>query len=126
MKRTTLTLIASFLALSGPVSASQVDATIPAIDTALAGGGPVLVEVAAPWCVECQVEKPIIEGLLTKPDFQAMSRVVVDFDSQRDVLRHLQVQSESTLIVYKGGKEVDRMIGVTDPAVIEALLREVL
>jgi hypothetical protein len=33
---------------------------------------------------------------------------------------------QSTLIVYNGGKEIDRMTGKTDPAVIEAIMRKAL
>ena len=122
-----LILATAFVAASLiPAFAGTVEATIPTIDAALAAGGPVLVEVAAPWCNECQIEKPIIDGLLSKSDFKAMTRINVDYDSQRNVLRHLQVQSESTLVVYRGGKEVDRLIGATDPAIIEALLRKAL
>ena len=33
---------------------------------------------------------------------------------------------QSTLIVYKGGKELDRMTGKTNPGAIEAIMRKAL
>lgn len=62
--------------------------------------------------------------LLKTPDFKDMQEFKVDFDAQKDVLKRLHNQSQSTLVVYKGGKEVDRMTGDTDPAVIEAVMRK--
>ena len=48
----------------------------------------------------------------------------VDFDSAKDVLKQFKVQNQSTLIVFKGGKEIDRSTGQTDPAVIRAMVNK--
>ncbi|WP_246660270.1 thioredoxin family protein [Rhizobium sp. FKL33] len=95
-------------------------------DTAIQAGGPVLVHVTAPWCETCQAQKPIVAELLDKPDFKTLRKVDVDFDSQKDVLAKLRVTTQSTMIVFKDGKEIDRQMGQTDPAEIEALFRKAL
>lgn len=95
-------------------------------DTAIRAGGPVLVHVTAPWCETCQAQKPIVAELLGKPDFIALKKVDVDFDSEKDVLAKLRVTTQSTMIVFKDGKEVDRQVGQTDPDEIEALFRKAL
>ena len=46
----------------------------------------------------------------------------VDFDSSKDVLKQFRVQSQSTLIVFKGANEVGRSTGDTNPASIKALV----
>ena len=46
----------------------------------------------------------------------------VDFDTQKDVVRSVKAQSQSTLIAFKGDKETGRSAGSTDPAQIEALI----
>jgi hypothetical protein len=43
----------------------------------------------------------------------------VDFDTQKDALKMLGVQRQSTLISYKGAKEVGRSTGVTDKSALE-------
>ena len=43
-----------------------------------------------------------------------------------NLLKLLHVQMQSTLIVYNGGEEVDRMTGKTKPTVIEAMMRKAL
>jgi len=46
----------------------------------------------------------------------------VDFDSQKDAVSEFGARIQSTLVVYKGDKEVGRSVGDTDPASIAALL----
>jgi len=120
-----LSIAAVTLAVATPVFAAGND-PIPGFNEAVAAGGPVLVHVTAPWCGECKLQKPVVAKLLSTPDFKQMREFKVDFDTQKDALKLLHVQMQSTLIVYKGGKEVDRMTGKTNPAVIEALMRKAL
>jgi thiol-disulfide isomerase/thioredoxin len=128
MLRRTFLLLASAagLALAGPVLAHNGDEIIPGFDKALKAGGPILIHVTAPWCEICQAQKPIVAKLLSTPDFKAMKKFDVDFDTQKEILARYRVQMQSTMIVYKNGKEVDRQTGETDPAAIEALLRKAL
>ncbi|WP_256752885.1 thioredoxin family protein [Mesorhizobium sp. Mes31] len=121
-----LSAAAGMAAATGPVFADNGDETIPGFDEALKAGGPMLIHVTAPWCETCQAQKPIVAALLASPDFRAMKKFDVDFDTQKEILARYRVQMQSTMIVYKGGKEIDRQTGQTDPAVIEALLREAL
>ena len=46
--------------------------------------------------------------------------LVADFDTQKDVLKAMNVQKQSTLIAYKGNREVGRIVGITDPAQLKA------
>lgn len=119
-------LASAVAALAIPAFAQSGDQVLPGFDEALATGGPILIHVPAPWCEACQVQKPIVQSLLDSPDFAPMKKFDVDFDTQKEVLRRHNVQQQSTMIVFKDGKEIDRQVGETDPAVIEALLREAL
>jgi thiol-disulfide isomerase/thioredoxin len=95
-----------------------------AFEAAQAAGKPILVEVSAPWCPTCKAQKPILSSLGAKPDFAKLTVFEVDFDSQKDVLRQLKVQQQSTLIVFKGRQEASRSVGDTNAASIEALLKK--
>lgn len=90
-------------------------------ENALASGAPVLVAIHASWCPTCAAQTPIIEGLLSDR-FKEMKEIRVDFDTQKDVVRKLGANMQSTLIVFRNGQEVGRSVGDTDPASIEALL----
>ena len=94
-------------------------------ESAMASGGPVLVAIHASWCPTCAAQTPIIEGLLSAR-FKEMTEIRVDFDAQKDVVRKLGANMQSTLIVFHNGQEVGRSVGDTDPASIEALLAKAL
>ncbi len=128
MAPTTPMAPATPMAPTAPMSAGmpmmQMMAPIPftpaAFEAAQKAGGPILVEVTAPWCPTCKAQKPILSDLLMQPKFGKMTVLQVDFDSQKDALKMLGVQMQSTLISYKGKQEVGRSTGVTDKAAIAA------
>ncbi len=78
--------------------------------------------MTAPWCPTCRAQQPILQKLTTDPRFRDLVFLTVDFDSQKDVLRSLNVQSQSTLVVFKGRQEVGRSAGDTNEASITALV----
>lgn len=125
-RRIALALVAVLpLALASAASAEE-KFTDAALAAAQKAGKPVLVEVAAPWCPTCQAQKPIIEGLAKNEKFKSFVFLKLDFDSQKDEQRKLNVRTQSTLIVFKGTNEVGRSIGDTNPQSVEALLAKAL
>jgi hypothetical protein len=50
--------------------------------------------------------------------------LTVDFDTDKTVLRQFKVGMQSTLIAFKGGKELGRSVGDTTSAGIEGLFRK--
>jgi thiol-disulfide isomerase/thioredoxin len=75
---------------------------------AIAAGGPVVVHVYASWCLQCHLQKSILDGLKDDPAYKGIAVYRVDYDSQKDVVKALNCP-RSTLIAYRGGKEVARM-----------------
>ncbi len=110
----------------GSAMAATVPYTQAAFDKLQHEGSPILVGVHADWCPVCRVQAPIIESLLKQKDFQGMASLRVDFDHQKEVVRAFHVYRQSTLIVFKGGKEVGRSLGDTSREDIESLLRKAL
>ena len=105
--------------------ASEVKTFTPAaFEAAQKAGAPILVEVTAPWCPTCKAQKPILSELTAQPKFAKLVTFRVDFESQKDALKMLGVQMQSTLISYKGGKEVGRSTGVTNKSAIEDQLNK--
>jgi thiol-disulfide isomerase/thioredoxin len=97
-----------------------------AFEAAQAANLPILLDVSAPWCPTCRAQKPILEKLTADPAYQDLKIFEIDFDSQKDLLRKLRVQQQSTLIVYKGRTEQGRSTGDTAEASISALLHKSL
>jgi len=87
---------------------------------AQAAGKTILVDVYASWCPVCRKQQPIIQSISQQRPNLVVYRV--DFDRDKDALKRFRVQSQSTLIVFKGKQEVSRSVGDTDPARIQALV----
>jgi thioredoxin 1 len=120
-----LVLLASALAglaLMGPATAGETPFTLQAFETAQKAGKPILVEVHAVWCPTCKVQIPILGKLTADQKFKDMVVLRVDFDDQKEIVRKFGVQMQSTLIVFKGEKEVGRSVGDTNANSIAALL----
>jgi thioredoxin 1 len=127
-RRAVLTLAGLLLAASlAPVAAGETRPfSDPAFEAAQKSGKPILVEVSAPWCPICRTQKPILAKLASEPRFKDLQIFDIDFDSQKELLRRLNVRMQSTLIAYKGATEVGRSVGETQPEWIEGLLEKAL
>ncbi|HWM49157.1 MAG TPA: thioredoxin family protein [Xanthobacteraceae bacterium] len=89
-------------------------------------GKPIFVAIHAPWCPTCKAQAPILSELLTDPKFKNLVYFIIDFDNQKDAVRHLGARTQSTLIAFKGDREVGRSAGDTSRASIAALLAKTL
>jgi thioredoxin 1 len=93
---------------------------------AQAAGKPILLHITAPWCPTCKAQRPILSKLEAESKFKNLVTFNIDFDTSKPLLRKLHVAQQSTLIVYKGKKEVGRSTGDTDAASIAALLAKAI
>ena len=76
-----------------------------------------LVDFWAPWCQPCLIQGPILENLAA--DSKKNVKVVkVDVEKHPDLANTFQVRSIPTLILFKNGKPVKRMIGVQSEDVL--------
>jgi len=89
-------------------------------------GKPVFVAVHASWCPVCKAQKPILSELMADPKFKDLTYFVVDFDTQKDVVKQFGVRMQSTLIAFKGATETGRSVGDRDRSSIAALLDKTL
>jgi len=122
-------IIATAILLLGALNtfaADRVTYEKKAFQTRLDSGKPILVHVTAPWCGECKKQMPIVAALAQEPKYADLTIVDVDFDTQKDALRALNVQKQSTLVVYKDKLEVARAVGITSRKKIEALFNKAL
>jgi thioredoxin 1 len=126
-RRTFIVGSSAFIALAHGASAAERIAFSPAaFEAAQKTGRPLLVHVTAPWCTDCRAQKPIVSQLLDLPDFGPVVFVDIDYDSQKETLRKLNIQKQATLVAYKGDKEIARIVGDTRRPSIEALMRKAL
>ena len=106
------------------IAATEMPFTQQAFDTAQHAGKPILVHITAPWCPYCAKQRPILDSLGSEAAFRDLVVYSVDFDTQKDAVRALGAQKQSTLIVFHGAAEKGRSTGDTDAGSIKTLLEK--
>ncbi len=86
--------------------------------------GVVLVDFHADWCGPCKMMTPVLEKVAKEVKGKAIIGKI-DIDSAQKVATQFQVTSIPTLILYKKGKEVGRLVGLRDGATIKQFIEGV-
>lgn len=119
-----LLLTLSFTA-SGVVSSQHEVFTEERFEELQKGGELVLLDVHATWCTTCKKQQAILAEFREKHPGTKLHVLQIDFDKQKEWVRHFKAPRQSTLFLYRDGKQLWFSVAETrkDPifaAILEA------
>ena len=82
---------------------------------------PVLVDFWAEWCAPCRMLAPTVEAIAEKYASTA-SVVKLNVDHNPSVSQRFGIKGIPTLILFKNGKEEERVVGATSEQAISRML----
>lgn len=90
-------------------------------DSILNGGKPVFVDFWAPWCGPCRIVGPIVEELA--PSYEGKAVIAkLNVDDNPVVAQRYGVTSIPTMMMFKDGKLVDRMVGAAPKHALQGFI----
>ena len=84
----------------------------------LATGAPLVVDFWAPWCGPCRMMHPVVDELAE----QYEGKVVVgklNVDENDETCAEYRIMSIPSIVFFKNGKEVDRVVGACPKAELQ-------
>lgn len=87
--------------------------------------GVTLVDFYADWCGPCRMIAPIIEDLANEMSGK-ITVAKLDIESAQNTTAKFNVTSIPTIILFKGGEEVNRVVGVRDKDAFIEMINEAL
>lgn len=91
----------------------------------LEAGKPAMVDFWATWCGPCRMVAPTVEELAKDFDGQAIV-AKVDVDNNQQIAAEYGIRNIPTILFFKDGQVVDKVVGVVPKAQLEQKLKAIM
>ena len=96
--------------------------TIQKFEEAKKNGETVIVTAWNKYCGTCKRQKVVLDQ--AEKDFKDVLFLYYNHPKMKDIAKYLKIDHRSTILVYKGNKEVSRTIGQLDKSVIYSNIKK--
>ena len=86
---------------------------------------PVLVDFWAPWCMPCKIIAPAVEKIAGEMKSQ-VKVMKANVDESPEIATHLSIFNIPTLVLFKSGEEIARIVGVNSKEAIENKIKSLI
>jgi thioredoxin 1 len=86
---------------------------------------PVLVDMWAPWCMPCRMVAPTVEKI-AQDNADKLKVCKLNVDDNQNIAVRYSIQGIPALLIFKDGKEYDRIVGAVPPQAIQSKLDTIL
>ena len=86
---------------------------------------PVVVDFWAPWCGPCRMVAPVLEEISQKMNGK-IKLVKLNTDENQKTAMDYQIMAIPSLLIFKDGQEVDRIVGFVPQEQLEADLQKII
>ena len=86
---------------------------------------PVLVDFWAPWCMPCKIIAPAVEKIAGEMKVQ-VKVMKANVDEAPEIATQLSIFNIPTLLLFKSGEEVARIVGVNSKEAIENKIKSLI
>ncbi len=126
-----MTQLKNFFALLALILSTQVFAAgqtynQQVFENLVSQGKTVIVHIHADWCGTCKAQDMQINAAMNAAEFKDVTFLEVDYDGQRKAVTFFKAKIQSTIIIFKNGKEIDRSATERDAPELQAFLKKAL
>ncbi len=117
-------LVILILLIQFPVNATDkyTNFSLSTLENAKGSGKTVVVNSYEPWCWSCRKQDKVL--LSAKEEFKDIVFFTYQQGKHKDIAEALNVSVRTTIIVFKGKKEVARIIGQTEKSEIYSAIKK--
>ena len=96
--------------------------SIEDFENAKANGKTIVINSFESWCGTCVAQTKILNQ--AKKEFKDVIFMTYEHGKNKEIANKLNIEFRTTIVVYKGNKEVSRLIGQTEKKIIYTAIQE--